>query len=71
MKNNFLSITNWLLEEKNLTNFSDPELDYSELFRLFNFFNDVLPEDIDKDLFLKINKFIFPGIHSICIFFKN
>jgi len=56
MKNNFLSITNWLLEEKNLTNFSDPELDYSELFRLFNFFNDVLPEDIDKDLFDK-NKY--------------
>lgn len=49
----FLSLYEWLFESKNGMKFISPELDYSELFRLFNYFNDKLPENIDKSLFNK------------------
>jgi hypothetical protein len=49
------SLNEWLNEQKQLS-FSSPELDYSELFRLFNVFNDSLPDNIEKKLFNK-NKY--------------
>jgi hypothetical protein len=40
-----------LNESKESISFVDPELDYSELFRLYNVLNKELPADIDKSLF--------------------
>jgi hypothetical protein len=51
----FESYKNWLNEEESMK-FINSELDYSELFRLFNHFNDVLPKNMDKSIFDK-NKY--------------
>ena len=55
-KMKFISLNKWLNEQKNNISFNNPEIDYSELFRLFNFFNEILPDNIAKDLFDK-NKY--------------
>ena len=60
----FTSYNNWVNEQKKYDiNFIDPELDYSELFRLLNIFNDILPDNIDKTLFDK-NKYYAELISS-------
>ena len=41
------------LEQPKKIKFIKPELDYSELFRLFNYNNSELPDEIDKNLFDK------------------
>lgn len=38
-------------EKNNNVSFIEPELDYSEFFRLFNVKNEYLPKNIDKNLF--------------------
>ena len=49
----FISLNSWLNEKANQFVFADPELDYSEFFRLFNYFNDKLPDSMDKSIFNK------------------
>jgi len=42
-----------LFEGKEELSFINPELDYSEFFRLYNYFNNELPKNVDKYLFDK------------------
>ena len=45
------SLYEFLNESKSEVSFISPELDYSELFRLYNVLNKDLPDNIDKSLF--------------------